>query len=100
VLWQVGAVGDKGHGGSPGNNPYRQILLERLTKDYPLSHKVVLYRAATLPIHAPSIQRIALGKLADANIDAADTLVIPPARKLDPDVKTLRRLARLDRAKA
>lgn len=100
ILWQVGAVGDKGRAGSPGINPYRQILLERLAKDYPLSHKVILYRAATLPIHAPSIRRIALRKLADANIDAADTLVIPPACKLDPDVKTLRRLARLDRAKA
>jgi hypothetical protein len=100
VLWQVGAVGDKGQGRAPGSNPYRRILLERLAKEYPLSHKVILYRAATLPIHAPSIQRMALGKLADANIDAADTLVIPPARKLDADVKTLRRLARLDRTKA
>ena len=97
VLWQVGAVGDKGRAGSPGNNPYRQILLERLAKDYPLSHKVILYRAATLPIDAPNIRRIALGKLADANIDAADTVVIPPARKLDPDVKTLARLERLAR---
>jgi hypothetical protein len=100
VLWQVGAVGDKGRGGPPGINPYRQILLERLAKDYPLSHKVILYRAATLPIHAPRIQRITLRKLADAKIEVADTVVIPPARKLDPDVTMLRRLARLDRAKA
>ena len=100
VLWQIGAVGDKGRAGSPGINPYRQILLERLAKDFPLSHKVILYRAATVPIDAPNIRRIALGKLADANIDAADTLVIPPARKLDPDVKTLGRLARLDKAES
>jgi uncharacterized protein YabN with tetrapyrrole methylase and pyrophosphatase domain len=100
VLWQIGAVGDKGRAGSPGINPYRQILLERLAKDYPLSHKVILYRAATLPIHAPRIKRMALDKLAEANIDAADTLVIPPARKLGPDVKTLARLDRLAQAQA
>lgn len=100
VLWQVGAVGDKGRAGSPGNNSYRRILLERLAKDYPLNHKITIYRAATLPIHAPHIQRITLRKLADTNIDAADTLVISPARKLEPDVKTLRRLARLDQTEA
>ena len=74
------------------------VCCQRLARDYPLSHKVILYRAATLPIDAPHILRIALGKLADADIDAADTLVIPPARKLDPDAKTLGRLARLDKA--
>ena len=100
VLWQVGAVGDQGLAGPASNNAYRQILLERLAKDYPLAHKIMVYRAATLPIHAPSIKRMALGKLADANIEAADTIVIPPARKLDPDVKTLRRLAKLVRADA
>jgi uncharacterized protein YabN with tetrapyrrole methylase and pyrophosphatase domain len=98
VLWQVGAVGDRGLAGSPSNNTYRRILLERLAKDYPLTHKITVYRAATLPIHEPHIEHITLRKLADAKIDAADTVVIPPARKLEPDVKTLARLSRLDRA--
>lgn len=98
VLWQVGAVGDQGHGGSAKNNAYRQILLERLAKDYPLTHKIIVYRAATLPIHSPHIQRMALRKLADTKIEVVDTVVIPPARRLDPDVKTLRRLAQLDKA--
>ncbi|MHB8447184.1 MAG: SAM-dependent methyltransferase [Rudaea sp.] len=96
VLWQVGAVGDQGRAGSPSNNAYRRILLERLAKDYPLSHKIIVYRAATLPIHEPHIEHITLRKLADAKIDKADTVVIPPARKLQPDVKTLTRLSRLD----
>ena len=102
ILWQVGAMGDLGRGitHSATCRAYRQILLERLAKDYPPSHKIVIYRAATLPIDAPRIERIALRKLADAKIDAADTLVIPPARKLDPDVKTLGRLARLDKAES
>jgi uncharacterized protein YabN with tetrapyrrole methylase and pyrophosphatase domain len=100
VLWQVGAVGDLGRGGEVKNNAYRQILIERLAKDYPPNHKITIYRAATLPIDAPHIQHIALRKLADIKIEAADTVVIPPACKLEPDVKTLGRLARLDKAEA
>lgn len=96
ILWQIGAVGDRGHAGSPSNNAYRRILIERLAKDYPLTHKVVVYRAATLPIDAPRMQRMSLRKLADAKIEAADTLVIAPARRLDPDVKALGRLLKLD----
>ena len=100
ILWQVGALGDRGRAGSPGNNAYRRILIERLAQDYPLTHKVVVYRAATLPIHAPGIQRMSLRKLADFKIEAADTVVIPPARKFEPDVKTLARLSALDRTDA
>ncbi len=98
ILWQVGAVGDQGRAGPAKNNFYRQVLLERLAKDYPLTHKIVVYRAATLPIHEAHIAHITLRKLADAKIDKADTVVIPPARKLQPDVKTLTRLSRVDRA--
>ena len=99
ILWQVGAVGDQGRGRAHAttNAEYRLILVERLARDYPLTHKVIVYRAATLPIHAPSIQRITLRKLADFKIEPADTVVIPPARKLEPDVRTLRRLAKLVR---
>jgi hypothetical protein len=100
VLWQIGAVGDRGRGGSPGNNPYRRILFERLARDYPPSHKIILYRAATLPIQQPRIDRITLRRLADARLEAPDTLVIPPARKLEPDIKTLGRLTKLDQARA
>ncbi|MDE2256386.1 MAG: hypothetical protein KGK05_01325, partial [Xanthomonadaceae bacterium] len=83
VLWQVGALGDQGRGAahSATHLPYRKILIERLARDYPRTHKITIYRAATLPIHAPRIERIALRRLADADIEGADTLVIPPARK-------------------
>lgn len=102
IVWQVGALGDRGRGSAhaANNYAYRRVLVERLARDYPLTHKIAIYRAATLPIHAPHIQRIALRNLADAAIDPADTTVIPPALKLETDVKTLRRLAKLDRARA
>jgi precorrin-6B methylase 1 len=102
ILWQVGAMGDQGRGltDAATNRAYREILLERLAKDYRPSHRIVVYRAATLPIDAPRIERIALRRLADIDIAVADTVVIPPARKLDADVNTLARLQRLARAQA
>jgi uncharacterized protein YabN with tetrapyrrole methylase and pyrophosphatase domain len=102
ILWQVGAVGDRGRGRAhaAAHSEYRRILVERLARDYPLTHKIVVYRAATLPIDAPHIQRMSLRKLADAKIDAADTIMIPPARKPEPDLKMLARLAALDRVEA
>lgn len=102
ILWQVGAMGDGGRGSAHAatNAAYREILIERLAQDYPLTHRIIVYRAATLPIDAPRIERIALRRLASIDIEVADTVVIPPARKLDPDVKTLARLDRLARTQA
>jgi hypothetical protein len=100
ILWQVGAMGDKGQARVATDNAYRQVLVDRLAEDYPLTHKVIIYRAATLPIHAPRIEHTTLRKLAAARIEPPDTLVLAPVRKLAPDTKTLRRLAALDRANA
>ncbi|MEO8803780.1 MAG: SAM-dependent methyltransferase [Rudaea sp.] len=100
VLWQVGVVGDRSLAQTATASAFRQLLVERLAQNYPLSHKVVIYRAATLPIHAPHIKRIALGKLASAHIEAPDTLVIAPAQKLVPDTTMLRKLEKLYRAQA
>ncbi|MBS0213377.1 MAG: hypothetical protein JSR26_09420 [Proteobacteria bacterium] len=99
ILWQVGAVGDHAKARlSIDNGAYRQVLLELLAEDYPLGHRVIIYRTATLPIHAPRIERTTLRRLASARIELPDTLVIPPARKLEPNAKILRRLAKLDEA--
>lgn len=100
ILWQAGVIGDKGQARPATDAVYRQVLMDRLAKDYPLTHKVIVYRAATLPIQQPRIERISLRRLAAAQLEAPDTLVIPPARKLMPDTKTLRRLTKLAEAQA
>ena len=97
ILWQVGVAGDQSLARFATNAAYRQVLVDRLAEDYPLGHRVIIYRAATLPIHEPRIDRTTLRKLVTARIELPDTIVIPPGRKLEPDRKTLRRLARLDR---
>lgn len=101
VVWQAGFVGiQTAVSNDAGSSGYLQLLVDRLAEDYPLTHKVTIYRAATLPIHTPRIERVALGKLAQARIEPPDTLVIPPAQKLEPNTKMLRRLDKLSRAPA
>jgi len=92
ILWQAGVVGDQGRAGGSPDVAYRKLLVERLAEDYPLRHKLIIYRAATLPIQQPRIQRITLRRLTGARIEAPDTLVLPPALKLVPDRKTSRKL--------
>jgi hypothetical protein len=101
VVWQAGMVGNRRP--TPGLTDHAaglQALADRLAQDYPRDHKVIVYRAATLPIDAPRIERVVLRKLALARIEAPDTLVLPPARKLVADATMLRRLAKLERARA
>ena len=100
VLWQAGVVGSRMPSGAADDATYRKVLIDRLAQDYPLDHKLIVYRAATLPIEMPRIRRLALRKLAAARIEAADTLVFPPARKLMPDTKRLRQVTRRVRTRA
>jgi uncharacterized protein YabN with tetrapyrrole methylase and pyrophosphatase domain len=96
VLWQVGVVGDQSLTRFSTPAAYRQILVDVLARDYPLDHEVIVYRAVTLPIHKPRIERLPLGELAKADIELQDTVVIPPAAALEPDPETRARLAALD----
>ena len=100
VLWQVGAIGDRNLARLSTDPAYRQVLVDLLAETYPPGHRIIVYRAATLPIHAPRIERTTLRRLASVRVEPPDTVVIPPARKLEPNAGVLRRLARLDRALA
>lgn len=98
VLWQVGVAGDRSLARFATGRGYRRLLVELLAHDYPLDHEIIVYRAATLPIQAPHIKRMALRKLPEAPIELADTIVIPPAREPEVNGEMLERLAALDRA--
>jgi len=91
VVWQAGVLASQLNGSL-------HVLAERLAQNYPPKHKLTIYRAATLPIQSPRVERITLRKLADACIEPPDTLVIPPAGKLEPDLRTPRKLEKLARA--
>jgi precorrin-6B methylase 1 len=98
VVWQVGLAGDRSLKRFSTGPAYRQILVDVLTRDYPLDHQVTLYRAATLPLHRPRIEHLALGDLPQAFIEVPDTLVIPPAFAMQPNPEIRARLAVLDEA--
>ncbi len=96
ILWQVGVAGDRSFARFSTGQAYRQVLVDVLAREYPLSHKVIIYRAATIPTEKPHMERIALSQLAEKAIDLHSTLVIPPAAELLPDEITRKRLAALD----
>jgi len=96
ILWQIGVAGDQSFARFSTNAQYRRVLVDVLARDYDLGHEVIIYRAATLPIHEPRMERLPLGKLPDAAVDMHETLVIPPARSLEPDLQIRERLSALD----
>jgi len=98
VIWQVGVAGDQSFARFSTNKQYRQVLVDVLARDYDLAHEVIIYRAATLPMHEPRMERLPLGKLPETEIDMHVTLVIPPARPLEPDLQIRERLRALDAA--
>jgi hypothetical protein len=97
VLWQVGVVGDQSLTRFSTGADYRRLLVDVLARDYPLDHEVIVYRAATLAIQQPRMERVALAGLSEASVELPDTLVIPPARALEIDERMLKRLAALER---
>ncbi|KAA0070653.1 SAM-dependent methyltransferase [Rhodanobacter sp. T12-5] len=100
VLWQVGLAGDQSLARFSTGAAYRQVLVDVLARDYPLDHEAIIYRTTTLPIQQPRIERMTLRELPHADIGMADTVVLPPARAMQPDPEIHARLAALDRAVA
>ena len=97
VLWQVGIVGNRSMGPFEAGPKYRALLVELLSRDYPLDHEVIVYRCATLPIEKPRVRRFALGELAQAPLTAEETVVLPPAQPLKFNASMRQRLEALDR---
>jgi precorrin-6B methylase 1 len=100
ILWQVGVAGDRSFARFSTGPAYRQVLVDVLTRDYDPDHELIVYRGATLPIHQPRIDRVKLCQLPHADLDMHVTLVIPPARELEPDPEVRERLAALDQIAA
>lgn len=96
ILWQVGLAGEQTGRRFATGPAYRQVLVDVLLRDYPLDHEVTIYRAVTLPLQAPRMERLTIAQLPKADLTMSDTLVVPPARELqiDPDIQM--RLTALD----
>lgn len=97
VLWQVGIAGDRSLQRRATTPAFLALLVERLQRDYPPQHAVIVYEAATLPIATARIEGMALSRLVDARLHLQSTLVIPPAQAMRGDPAMLERLDLLDR---
>jgi precorrin-6B methylase 1 len=97
VLWQIGIAGDRSLSRFATGADYRRLLVELLAPDYPASHEVIAYEAATLPITAPRMERMSLAGIVEADLRLQTTLVIPPARPMQRNQGMLDRLAEVDR---
>lgn len=92
ILWQVGVVGDASCKEFSTTAQRVQILVDKLLRDYPSEHQVVIYEAATLAIKPPRIDYVALQQLADIPLSQISTLVVPPVGRAEPDAQVLKQL--------
>jgi len=97
VLWQVGLVGDRSMARFSTGPEYRQVLVDVLSRDYPLDHEITIYRGATLPVEQPRIRHVALRDLPATKVDSDETVVLRPAAALRANHAVRERLAALDR---
>lgn len=95
IVWQVGIAGDRTLKKFSTGAAHRQLLVDVLARDFPLEHETILYEAATLPVHAPRIEHLALKDLPQAEFDMHATWVIPPCMPLQRDSEIEARLAAL-----
>ncbi|OYT92528.1 MAG: hypothetical protein CFE43_07730 [Burkholderiales bacterium PBB3] len=93
ILWQPYLAGEltlKRFETSPAK---LQVLVDKLARDYPREHTVILYEAATTPFEVPRMESLKLCDLPHAVLNGITTLVIPAASPLKPDATVLAQLA-------
>lgn len=88
ILWQVGVLGEWGYG-SKTDQRRLGLLRDRLLEIYPAEHEAILYEASPYPVGDAIAERSPLGRLAEAVVTAATTLVVPPRdrARTDPTVR-------------
>lgn len=93
MLWQVAMIANESISRVDASAAYRQLLVDRLSLDYPIDHEVIVYRAAILPIDGPRVRKVALRDIAKIPMTAEETVVVPPAEAIQRDEEFMRRAA-------
>ena len=91
VLLQIGVIGQPAHLGQPDWSRL-PVLVECLEAFYPSEHEVIAYEASPFPVAGPIVERAPLTGLAEAQLKAGMTLVVPPANEPETDPRMLDRL--------
>jgi uncharacterized protein YabN with tetrapyrrole methylase and pyrophosphatase domain len=99
IVWQIGVAGDQSLTRFSTTRAWLQVLADVLMRDYAPNHDVTIYEAATLPTDRAKILRLALQNLPDADLSMHATMIVPPARELEPDHEVRMRLDALESSK-
>lgn len=96
ILWQVALSGDLTCATFETAPERLQVLVNKLLTLYEPDTEVILYEAAVLPVSKFRAERLRLADLPSASYKEFTTLVIPPTRKLEPDLVHLRQLGKTE----
>ncbi len=92
ILWQPYIAGELTFKRFETTAAKMQVLVDKLARDYPLDHPVILYEAATNPLEKTRMESILLRDLPTSKLNGITTLVIPAAYPLKPDKAMMDRL--------
>ena len=95
ILWQPGLAGELSLKRFDTDAARLQVLVDKLARDYPLDHEVILYEAATHPLEQTRQDKIRLRDLPHASLKQITTLVIPAAAAMQLDQVIIDRLKAL-----
>lgn len=98
ILWQPFLAGELSLKRFETTTARVQVLVDKLARDYPLDHEVILYEAATNPMEKTRMDKILLRDLPTAKMVGATTLVIPAAYPLKRDQAVMDQLNALPEA--
>lgn len=85
ILWQPFVAGELTLKRFDTTTAKLQVLVDKLARDYPLDHSVILYEAATNPLEKTRMDTILLRDLPNAVLSGITTLVIPAAFPMKRD---------------
>lgn len=85
ILWQPSLAGELSLKRFDTTAARLQVLVDKLARDYPLNHEVILYEAATNPLEKTRMDKILLRDLPTASLQQITTLVVPAAHPLKRD---------------
>ena len=85
ILWQPALAGELSLKRFETTAARIQVLVDKLARDYPLDHTVILYEAATNPFEKTRMDKIRLRDLPTTPMSTTTTLVIPAAFALKRD---------------
>jgi uncharacterized protein YabN with tetrapyrrole methylase and pyrophosphatase domain len=92
VLWQLSVIGKTRWSPEPDYGGVR-VLVEHLTRFYPVDHEVIAYEASPFPgVPTPRIERVPLGELPEARLTQMSTLYVPPSTPPAVDPAVVERL--------